>query len=72
MGLTVGEKVKIILGRRNMTIADLADMTGQSRQNMSNKINRDNFQEQDIKKMASALNCDVEVKFSFKDTGEQI
>ena len=43
MPITIGEKIKIILGRRNMTLAQLAELTGQSRQNMSNKMSRDNF-----------------------------
>ncbi len=32
MALTMGEKIKIILKRRNMTLAQLAEKTGQSRQ----------------------------------------
>jgi hypothetical protein len=38
MPFTAGEKIKVILGRRGMTLADLAEKTGQSRPNMSNKI----------------------------------
>ncbi len=43
MPLTMGEKIKVVLKRRNMTLGDLADKTSQSRQNLSNKISRDNF-----------------------------
>ena len=72
MNLTVREKLKILLGRKNLTIKDLADKLGTSRQNLSNKFSRDNFSEKDIKQIAEALNCDCEIKFKMKDTGEEI
>ena len=56
MNLTMGEKIRVILKRRRMTVAQLADLTNQTRQNLSNKLTRDNFQEQDIKVIAEALN----------------
>jgi len=72
MPLTMGEKIKVILNRRNMTLAQLAEKTGQSRQNMSNKINRDNFTEKDLYVIADALNCSFSAGFMMNDTGEQI
>ena len=48
MPLTMGEKVKIILIRRNMTMSQLAEILGQSRQNISNKMSRDNFTEKEL------------------------
>ncbi|MFV0363390.1 MAG: hypothetical protein ACK5LL_09945 [Suipraeoptans sp.] len=61
--LTFAEQVKIILKRRNMTIKALADLvekeTGNnmSRQNMTQKLGRNNFQEQDMQLIASILGC---------------
>ena len=52
MSLTAGEKIKILLKRRGMTLGDLADKTNQSRQNLSNKMTRDNFSEKEIKEIA--------------------
>lgn len=72
MPLTVGEKITIILNRRNMTLAQLAEKTGQSRQNMSNKMSRDNFSEKDIIDIAKALGCTFTTEFVFNDTGEKI
>ena len=72
MPLTMGEKIKIILGRRNMTLAQLADITSQSRQNMSNKMNRDNFSEKELHEIAKALNCEFSADFILIDTGERI
>ena len=60
MGLTMSEKIKVVLKRRGMTMGELAEKTGQTRQNLSNKMTRDNFQEQDIRAMAEALDCEYE------------
>ena len=72
MALTAGEKIKILLKRRGMTLGDLADETNQSRQNLSNKMTRDNFSEKEIKEIAEALNCEYEASFVMKDSGEKI
>jgi len=54
-----------------MTIADLAAAIGTSNQNLSNKLSRDNFTEQELRKIAEALGCRFEGFFIFED-GEQI
>ena len=72
MNLSMGEKIRVILKRRGMTVAQLADKTGQTRQNLSNKLARDNFPEQDIKAIAAALDCDYEAYLVMKDTGEKV
>lgn len=72
MPLSMGEKIKIVLGRRNMTLAQLAEATGQSRQNMSNKMSRDNFSEKELYIIAEALNCTFSASFTMNDTGEEI
>ena len=61
--LTFGEQVKIILSRKGMTIKELAEQieerTGKnmSRQNMTQRLKRDNFQEQDMRMIAEMLEC---------------
>ena len=72
MPLTFGEKIKIIMGRRGVTITDLAKKTGQSPQNMSNKMSRDNFSEKELKEIATVLDCTFETIFKMNDTGEEI
>ena len=62
-GLSFGEQVKIILSRKNMTIKELAELieekTGKamSRQNLTQRLGRDNFQEQDMRMIAEMLEC---------------
>mgnify|MGYP003293011360 CR=1 FL=1 len=72
MPITMGEKIKIMLRRRNMTLAQLAEKTGQSRQNMSNKMSRDNFSEKELYTIAEALECTYEAHFVMNDTQEII
>jgi transcriptional regulator with XRE-family HTH domain len=72
MPLTFGEKIKVIMGRRGISITELAKRTGQSPQNMSNKMNRDNFSEKELKEIAVVLDCTFEATFKMNDTGEEI
>lgn len=67
MSLTIGEKIKIIMKRQGKTMAELAEATGQSRQNLSNKMTRNNFTEQETKAMAEFLGCQVETTFTLPD-----
>jgi len=70
MPITVAEKIRIIMNRRNVTMTKLAELTGQTRQNLSNKFARGNFTEEDINKMAEALGCSVDVRFILPDGSE--
>jgi transcriptional regulator with XRE-family HTH domain len=70
MALTMGEKIRILLRRKKITISDLADMVGTSRQNLTNKLNRDNFSEQELIEIATALGCKFEGFFIFDDDGK--
>lgn len=72
MSISMGEKVKIVLKRRNMTLGELAEITSQSRQNLSNKLTRDNFSEKELMQIATALNCTYHASFTLNDTGEEI
>lgn len=53
-------------------MGDLAEKTGQTRQNLSNKMSRDNFAEKEIKEIAEAMECEYEAYFVMKDTGDKI
>ena len=72
MGITTGEKIRVLMKRRNITLQALADLTGQSRQNLSNKLRKDNFSDNDLKKIAEVLDCSYEIQFKMNDTGETI
>lgn len=70
MEITVSEKIRIIMKRLDVSMTDLAAATGQTRQNLSNKMTRGNFSEKDITAIAKALGCTVAVKFTLPDGTE--
>lgn len=70
MNMTAAEKIRLIAKRVNMSMGDLAEGTGQTRQNLSNKLNRDNMSTKDIQALAEAMGCSVEITFTLPDGTE--
>ena len=70
MEFSFAEQIKIILNRKNMTIQDLANLyeseTGQkmTRQNLSQRLKRDNFPEQDMRIIAALLGYQVSIQLN--------
>ena len=73
MELSFGEQIKILLKRKNMTIKELADLyvekTGMpmSRQNLTQRLRRDNFPEQDMRILAALLGYQVSIQLKPTD-----
>lgn len=55
-----------------MTMSELADKMETTPQNLSNKLNRDNFTEKEMKTMSAALGCKLYITFTIDETGEQL
>ena len=71
--MALREKIRILLVKRgNISEAELARRLGMSPQNFNNKMKRDNFTEQDLQDIASALDCSLSVLFKMNDTGEEV
>lgn len=70
--MAMAEKVRILLVKRKITVTDLAKRLGMSQSNLSNKLSRDNFSEKELQEIAEALNCDLNIRFTLRDTGEQV
>ena len=76
--LTFGEQVKIILSRKGMTIKELAEtieiQTGKkmSRQNLTQRLGRDNFQEQDMRLIAGILECPFHLNILSGEAGSVV
>ena len=66
MDISVAEKLRLIMKRQNMTMGELAEASGQTRQNLSNKMTRGNFTEKDIE----SLGCSVKISFILPDGTE--
>ena len=70
MELTMSEKIRIAMKRENLTLTDLAKATGQTRQNLSNKMARDNFSVREAATIAEALGAELICKFRLPDGAE--
>jgi transcriptional regulator with XRE-family HTH domain len=67
MDISAGEKLRIIMDRKNISMSIMAEGTGQSRQNLSNKMKRDDFSEKELRKMAEVLGCKINIQFIDND-----
>ena len=72
MDMNTAEKIRFLVGRRNMTMGDLAEGTNQTRQNFSNKMTRCNFKESELAEIAGVLGCELKIVFVDKQTGDEI
>lgn len=70
--MAMSEKIKIVLLKRKMTITSLAEKVGTTQSNLSGKLRRDNFSEKELSEIAEALDCDLDVSFTLRDTGERV
>ena len=55
-----------------MSLKELAEKINNTPSNLSNKLKRDNFPENELHEIAKALNCDFIPNFVMNDTGEKI
>jgi hypothetical protein len=70
MGLA--QKIRILMVKQgNIAEAELARRLGQSPANFNGKMKRDNFSERDLREIAEAMGCGLEINFIDKETGEK-
>lgn len=67
MELSVTEKIRSLLKDKNVPIIELGHRLGKSKQNMSNKLKRDNYTVNELKEIAKVMDCTLEVNFIDKD-----
>lgn len=67
----MGEKIRILLKRKNVTIIELSKRLKTTNQNMANKFKRDNFSVNELEAIAKALDCEFEGFFVDKN-GDKI
>lgn len=70
--MTSAEKITVLLRRKKMTNKELAERIGTSAQNLSNKMQRDNFSERELRQIAEALDCTLQIGFVMNDSNEVI
>ena len=69
--MTDAEQIKILCVRKNISLAELARLTGQSPQNLSSKLKRESFTVNDLEKIADAVGVIYEHNFVLEN-GERI
>lgn len=67
MSINTSEKIRYALIKQKMNIGELADKTGQSRQNLSNKLTRGKFTTQELEAIAAAMGISFEAYFVLPD-----
>ena len=65
--MSMSKKIKQLLIEKDTNITQLASLLGTKPQNLTNKLSRDNFTENDLQEIAKALNCKYEAKFIIED-----
>lgn len=64
---SISESLKIILIKKNMNIARLANLMNVSSTTLYSKFKRENFTIKDLNEISKALNLDYEVIFTIKE-----
>lgn len=70
--MAMSKKIRTVLLEREMTIKELAEKIGTNGNNLSNKLSRDNFSDNELREIAEALNCDYDGIFTLRDSGKKI
>lgn len=65
--MSSARKIKMMLAAKGLTMADLAAQLETSAPNLSNKMKRDNFREQELHRIAELLGAKVEITFTLED-----
>lgn len=63
MDYTTSEKLEVIMRRKSVSVTELANRIGQSRQNVSIKFSKNNFTENELKLISAALDIDYRIEF---------
>lgn len=70
MDYTFSEQIRILLRRKGLTVEKLAEMIGTSKQNLNQKLIRNNFHEHDMEIICKALGCSVKIEV-IENTNEE-
>ena len=70
--LTTSEKFMVIMKRKGVTVDKLAQLSGETRQNLHRKFDMDDMKESDIRKYAKLMGYQAEVVFRDESTGDTL
>ena len=72
MELSVAEMIRLLAKRKGVTVGFIADGLGHSRQNLSNKLRKNEFKVSELEEIATAVGARVELHFVDNKTGNRI
>ena len=67
MNMTISQKIKMALGYKGMSEADLARAVGSSPQAFNQRMKTGKFSSEEMEKIAEALEAEYYFGFAFKD-----
>ncbi len=70
--MNVSEIIKIICVKRNITVAELSVKMGFSKQNLFNKLYRNDMKVSDFENVLAALDCELKFEVLDKNTKESV
>jgi hypothetical protein len=70
--MNVNEIIKIICVKRNITVAELSVKMGFSKQNLFNKLYRNDMKVSDLEKILDALDCELKIGVLDKESKQPI
>ncbi len=70
--MSAAKKIKMMLVERDMTMVALSKILNVTPSTISGKMKRNNFCENDLKKIADVLGYEYEAVFTDKNTGKKI
>ena len=68
--MNISEIIKILCIKRNISVAELSVKMGFSKQNLFNKLYRNDMKVSDFEKVFAALGCDLKINVIDKKTKE--
>lgn len=72
MELTTSERIKLIIKRKGLSIKGLTEHFKCSRQNINQKMSRNNWTEADLRTIAEYMGCKLQINFVDSETGESL
>lgn len=70
--MNISELIKILCVKRNTTVAELSVKMGNSKQNLFNKLYRNDMKISDLEKILAALDSELKISAIDKNTKEPL
>ena len=64
MRVSFGEKMRVMMKRRGVSVQEVADRRCGSRQNVTQRLNADKFTLDDKENSAAAIGCGIEIEIT--------